>query len=212
VARPLVTVKTLITQSRERGEVELPADALITPAAADWLRGSRIPVRRVKAGNVRPEPAPGNYLIGDAADPYLQALLPTLERTQPGLEFLPCNGDRRGLLNAVQRMCGGIAESPGRSGVVVVANGAIPDCVANKHAHVRAAIAAGPSVLLVLQRELGLNVLIIERDRTSVQQARGMIETFFRGPTQLDPVIEAAIAGSSAPASAAESAACGCGV
>lgn len=211
MGRPLVTVKTLLAQSRERGAIELPAEALITPAAADWLRGSRVPVRQADGVDTQPDHQPSHYLIGDPADAYLQALLPTLERRDPELEFLPCNGDRQGLLDAVRKMCAGLAERPQRRGVIIVGSGAIPDCVANKCAHVRAAIAAAPSALFSLQQELGINVLIIERGRTSLHQARGMIETFFRGPTRLDPVIEAALTDATAAPPVAESAACDCG-
>lgn len=211
MSRPLVTVKTLLAQARERGALELPEDALVTPAAADWLRGCRLPVRRVGAQTATQEDAPTCYVIGDSADPYLQTLLPQLERRYAGLHFLPCNGNRIGLLAAIRKLCAALAESQRRRGVIVVGQGAIPACVANRRAHVRAAILSQPSELPGLMRELALNVLIIERGRMSLRQAQASIEAFFAGKAALDPVIAAAL-GDDGPAEApVPAAACGCG-
>lgn len=209
--RPLVTVKTLIAASRERGKIELPADALITPAAADWLRGTRVPVRRVDAAGPGRDEAPTVYLIGDAAQPDIQTLLPGLERRYPGLTFLPCHGRRSGLLAAVREMCAGLRQCGRRRGVILVSNGAVPNCVANKHAHVRAAIVSQPSALYALQHELGVNVLVFERGRLSLRQMQATIDAFLTGKTGLDPVIEAALAGATADPEKQNPDNCGCG-
>jgi hypothetical protein len=211
VNRPLVTVKTLIAASRARGEIELSADALITPAAADWLRGTRVPVRRVDVAGPGRDEAPTVYLIGDEAQPDMQTLLPGLERRYPGLAFLPCHGRRSGLLAAVREMCDGLREGSGRRGVILVSNGAVPNCVANKYAHVRAAIVSQPSALFALQRELGINVLVFERGRLSLRQTRATIDAFLTGKTDLDPEIEAALSGATAVPVTERSDDCGCG-
>ena len=226
MSRPLVTVSALIAQARERGRIELPADALITPAAQDWLRGSRFPVQRTAPQRPAPDDAPTYYLIGDAADPYLQALLPGLERRFPGLRFLPCHGRCEGLLAAIDQMCAGLrcgaacgagaaaAERAGRArrGVIIVSSGAIANCVANKHQHVRAAIVCQPSALLPLLRELALNVLIIEKERTSLRQAQGLIDTFFNAAQSAPaPAVAAALAGAGGVTASAPLQACACG-
>ena len=46
MSRPLITVKTLVAQAGKGGAIELPAGALVTPAAHDWLAGRKIPVHR----------------------------------------------------------------------------------------------------------------------------------------------------------------------
>lgn len=211
MSRPLVTVKTLLAQARERGAIELPDDALVTPAAADWLYGCRLPVRRVGAQTAAPEEAPTRYVIGDAADPYVQALLPQLERQNTGLEFLACNGNRVGLLAAIRKLCAALAECQRRRGVIIVGQGAIPACVANRRSHVRAAILSQPSALAGLMRELAPNVLIIERGRISLRQAQASIQAFFAGKAALDPVIAAALGDDSPAEAPVAAAACGCG-
>jgi hypothetical protein len=209
--RPLVTVKTLLTQSRECGEIELPEGALITPAAVDWLRSCAVPVRRAEAVESARGNEPTVYVIGDAAKPYMQALLPILERKYPSLEFLRCHGCCEGLLAAVKTMCAGLDESDRRRGVIVVQNGALPSCVANKQTHVRAAILSQPSALFALQRELGINVLIIEEGRISLRQAQATIDAFLTGKTRLDPVIAAALSGAPGAPDAQPAHACGSG-
>jgi len=49
MSRALVTVRSLLVQLRERGAIELPAGALITPAAATGSAAAR-------AGKSEPRP------------------------------------------------------------------------------------------------------------------------------------------------------------
>ncbi len=193
--RPLVTVKTLTAQARERGEVEVANNALITPAAADWLRSTSLPVRHVGDDQPAVSTAPTIYVIGDAASPTLRTILPQLEREYGNLEFLPCEGHLAGCLAAVEEMCAGLAQCSRRRGVVIVRNGAIVNCVANKHAHVRAAILTRPSDLFTLQNELAINLLILERGQISVQQMLAATDRFVKGKPRLNPIVKAAIEG-----------------
>ena len=209
MTRPLVTVKTLIAQTRQRGAVELPENALVTPAARDWLSGTRVAVRRV---NAPPEQAaaPERYFLGDAAQPVVQTLVPGLHRRHAGLKFVPCHGNMAGLLAALRETCAALSAAPERRAVVVVREGASISCVANKYPRVRAAILGQPSDLLMLLRELGVNLLILERERTSLQQMRAAIDSFFTGPCSVAPVIEAALAGLALAAQPGGLEACGC--
>ena len=209
--RPLITVKTLLAQSQNGDTIELPANALITPAAADWLRTCRKPVQRVGVTNPEPNHTPAIYLIGDPSTPYLRTLLPGLEREHHSLTFLTCNGKRDGLLEAIHTMCDAIGEDKSCRGIIVVENGAISSCVANKHPAVRAAIVTQRSSLFGLQRELGINVLIIENGRTSLQQARATIDSFLSGKSRLDPVIAAALPGATSAEPSGEPDLCNCG-
>jgi hypothetical protein len=199
MSRPLITVKTLIEQSRRRGEIELPADALVTPAADDWLRGSKVPVRRVDGAGGTAAPRAALYVVGDEADPAVRTLLPILERQRQGVKFLSCRGSRAGLLEAVRETCEGLAGCPQRRGIVLVQDGAVASCVANRHPTVRAAIASRPSALTALVRELGINLLILETGRVSLRQMQAMIDVFLAGKSGLDPRIEAALAGAGEP-------------
>ncbi len=210
MTRTLVTVRTLVEQVRTHGRIELPADALITPAARDWLRGTTLRVETAPAPAAPAPTGPVVYFVGDARRPDVQTLLPALERSYPRLRLLPCNGHLAGLLSAVQAACAGLSECTQRRGVVVVSDGAPVCCVANRFAGVRAAILATPSALYGLIRELGVNLLILERTRLSLAQIRAAITTFVAGKPDVAPEIAAALAaagGIPAPAAAPSAAA-----
>ncbi len=195
MSRPLITVKTLIAQSREGAAINLPADAIITPAAQDWLQATRLPVRRNGPGARAPASSPTVYLIGDAQEPTLQTLLPILERQHESLTFLPCQGHLAGCLDAVRRMCDGLSQCSQRRGIVVVRAGSIVSCVANRNPKVRAAVLTRPSDLYGLQTNLDINVLVLEQERLSLRQMQSSIETFLRGKGSLHPAVEAALSG-----------------
>ncbi len=194
MTRTLVTVRTLVEQVRTHGRIELPADALITPAARDWLRGTHLRVATRPASASGPPTGPVVYFVGDARQPDVQTLLPMLERSYPRLRFLPCDGHIAGLLAAVRETCVGLGECEERRGVVLVSDGAPLCCVANRFAGVRAAILAAPSALFGLIRELGVNLLILERGRLSLAQIRAAITTFVAGKPHVSPEIAAALA------------------
>ena len=220
MARTLVTVNTLLRQAREHGEIVLPADALVTPAAADWLAGARVPVRHA-APDAPPTGAPPAdpdlYLIGDAAHPTIRTLWPQMQRRWAGATLRPCNGHRAGLLDATLEVGRALGSCANKRAVVVVKSVAIVACVANKCAGVRAAIASRPSAMFGLIRELGINMLLIENERMSVGQMLGLIERFLAGRPAVDPLIERAIASAGGAAANAAAAApageadCACG-
>ena len=220
MARTLVTVNTLATQARQRGEIILPADALITPAAADWLATTRVPVRRLTgegSSTAPPDDNPNVYLVGDAAHATIRTLWPQMRRRWPHAALRPCNGNRTGLLEATLDVCRSLGTCSRHRAVVVVKSVAIVACVANKFAHVRAAIAARPSAMFGLIEELGVNMLLIENEQMSVTQMLGLIDRFLAASPRVDPRIAQAIAsaGGSAPNTGAETPAgeadCACG-
>jgi len=191
MTRTVVTAQRLIAMARERGAIVLPGNALITPAAADWLLTAKVPV--TQEGAAPPVPAePTFHLLGDGGDPYVRALLPGLERRFPSLEFLSCRNDRRCLLEHLRTITAALSEDPARR-AVVVANGAVVSCVANKQARVRAAILDQPGSLRMLMRELGANLLILEPGRFSPGQARASCEQFFTGRTSTCPSLASAL-------------------
>ncbi len=199
MGRPLITVKTLIAQSRAGTAITLPANAIITPAAQDWLQATRLPVRQDGLSAGWPAPGPTVYLLGDAGDPAVQTLRSILERKHDSLDFLPCQGHLAGCLDAVRRMCEGLAQCSQRRGIVLVRAVGIINCVANRNSRVRAAVLARPSDLYGLLKDLNTNVLILEPHGMSLRQMQASIETFLAGKGELNPAVEAALTGAAAP-------------
>lgn len=196
MTRSLITVNTLRTLVREHGRVEIPANALVTPAARDWLQGARVPVQYGVETATPIVAGPTHYVIGDGRKSDIQTLVPTLERQYCGLQFRSCEGKMGRLLDVLRQTCEDLAGDAARRAVVIVREGASISIVANKYAHVRAAILPRPSDLFIFQRELGVNLLILERERTSLAQMRAAIDALFTGPAELAPVVAAALNGS----------------
>lgn len=191
--RPLVTVKTLTARVRDGEPIGIPENALITPAAEDWLRSAARSVKRVAAESGESEKRGALYIVGDDNTPTIRTLLPLLERSCGKVRMLPCYGKIEGCMDAIEKMCRNLAECNRRRGVVVVGIASIAACVANKFPWVRAATIAKPSELFDLQHRLGANALAIDPSQFSLRQLQATIESFARDDSAIEPVIEAAI-------------------
>lgn len=194
--RSLVTVKMLTAQMRAQGRIELPPGALITPAAADWLRGTRTPVQPASAAAVTVDAGPRVNVVGDAANPVVSMLLPALERRR-NVRFLPCHGHMTGLLAAVTVASEDLAKCAQRRAIALLRDGAIVNCVANHQPGVRAALVTRPAALYELMRRLGLNFLILETERLAVRQMQALMDTFLDGELGQEAVIADALDGRS---------------
>lgn len=192
MSRPLITVKELLSQVREHGRVTLPEDALVTPAARDWLQGAAVKVERVGAVATAAKAVPRLHVVGDHTHPVVQTLLPSLERTY-GAAFQSCNGHLAGLMTCLADVCQWLGAAPEHKGVALLRDGAIAACVANRYPHVRAAIAQRPSSMFRLLRSLGINLLILETEAMSLRQLTALIDEFMKTKTTLDPAVEAAL-------------------
>lgn len=204
MSRPLITVKSLLAAARTDGPIPVAADALITPAAADWLRTSGRVTETVAPSP--PSASPALHLVGDAAAPFCQALLPLLERALGRVVFRPCRGQRSGLLQALRETGVELAADGRARGVVVVHAGGMAACVANKLPGVRAAVVERPAQLAANLHDFAMNLLILEPPRVALRQALGLIEAFVRTRPEMDPALAAVLAGEAPPAEGS----CGC--
>jgi hypothetical protein len=193
LSRQLVTVKTITAQLRELGRVELRSDALITPAARDRLQSSGLQVTWLDRAPAEPERV-ALYLVGDGANPVCQTLQLNLERSLGPVRFWSCQGHRAGLLAALRHATDALAKCSRRRAAVVVRDGGLVACVANRQPHVRAVVCGQPTRLAGYMRDLAVNLLVLESDRLALRQMQGMLETFARGATALDPVVAEALA------------------
>lgn len=209
MSRPLVTVNTITTMARTLGRVELPANALITPAARDRLQGSGLTVTWLGADEA-PAQRTALYLVGDGANPTCQTLVTSLERVLGKVQFWSCNGHRAGLLAALKNATDALAKCSQRRAAVVVRDGGLVSCVANRQAHVRAVVCDKPTRLMGYMRDLAVNLLVLEYERLSLRQMQGMLETFVRSETGIDPVVEAALQGGASSHGESKAEGCRC--
>jgi ribose 5-phosphate isomerase RpiB len=193
MSRPLVTVKTLLAQVRDGEPLMLPPDAIITPAARDWLQTARVTVQSADAPPPAAPKAPTRYVIGDPKCPTVATLLPQLEREHAKLDFRSCQGRLDCCLQHLCAVCKGLAECDQRRGVVLVADGSVVSAVANRHPQVRAAVVQRPSALSGIMQCLGPNLLVLETRQLAVRQIAALMNDFFRARPRTEPCVAAAL-------------------
>lgn len=178
MSRSVVTAQMLQDLQRSRAPIELPRDALITPAARDWLRDHAMPVTwqdAKPAANVGGGRVP---IVIDLKVPMLRSLLITLERSLGSAETIDPSEKSGGVIAAVRKLCGGVAAGQFSRGIVFADDGNLPVCVANKCRGIRAAMGmCVPSVEQAV-RQFAANVLVIEPGHQTMHQIRQMVQRF----------------------------------
>lgn len=177
MSRAVVTARMLEEMLAARGPIELPRDALLTPAARDWLRDRKIPVTWQDA-----PPAGGVGgrvpIVIDLKTPMLRSLLIALERILGTTETIDPSEKAGGMVAAVRTLCSGVAAGRYPRGIVFAEDGGLPVCVANKCRGIRAALGLClPSVEQAV-RQFAANVLVIEPGRQTMHQIRQMVQRF----------------------------------
>ena len=178
MSRPVVTAIMLDELVRAGAEIRLRRDALVTPAARDWLRDHAVPV----IWEDRVEPGGQVAVVMDASVPELRTVRTYLERQGLLGELIEPPGGGRRIACATRELCEKMLRGEAAKGVVFAADGAVPVCLANKYPKVRAALGTGLPAVEQACRALGLNVLVIEYPTQTGYQTRQMIERFVAGP------------------------------
>ncbi len=192
MSRTVVTAKLLEELHKAGGEIRLPKDALVTPAARDWFKENRVPVTWEEANK-----GTGSRTLAvvmDASLAELRSMRSVLDRSGNLVDVIEPVGGRSGITGATRRLCGRIARREVAKGVVFAQDAAVPLCVANKHNGVRAALGTNVSSVEEACRELGVNVLVIEYPGQTAFQMRQMIDRLVKGPTAAKPETSATIA------------------
>lgn len=180
MARPVVTAIMLEDLRREGAQIRLRRDALVTPAARDWLKEHAAPVTWVEPGS---ETSQGRLAaVMDASLPELRMVRTILERAGWLGELIGPGPGAAGLATAVERLCEMVLQRQAARGVVFVQDAALAVCLANKHAGIRAALGVNLPSVEEACRAVGINVLVLEYPRLTAYQTRQMIERLMSGP------------------------------
>lgn len=175
---------------REGREIRLAKDALITPAARDWLKACKMPVTWEDGAKAGPRSL---AVVMDASLAELLAVRSMLDRDGGLVEVIEPAGGRSGIAAATRRLCGKVFRREVAKGVVFAQDGCVPVCVANKHNGVRAALGTSIPAVEEACRQLGVNVLVIEYTGQSTFQVRQMIDRLLKGATAPQPELSASI-------------------
>ncbi len=178
MSRVIVTAQMLEELQRAGRQIELPRDALITPAARDWLKDRAVPVMWQGGNGGTAANGGGMPVVIDLKVPMMRSLLMTLERSLGAVETIDPSDKAGGPVAAVRKLCAGVAAGRSARGIVFAEDGSLPVCLANKTKGVRAALGISlPSVEQAV-RQFAINVLVIEPAHQTLHQVRQMVERF----------------------------------
>ncbi len=155
--------------------------AVVTPSARDWLRARAIELTRVAApaSNSTKTSLIGKlYLHATRAHSATRSWGQRIVESGWELESLvPCD-----LVQAAAELAA-VLSSTNRLGVLLTNETTAAVCLANRHAHVRAAVAASVDDVRVALRQIQVNLLIADPARAGDFVQRRMIQEFLRfGP------------------------------
>lgn len=179
MSRPVVTAMLLDDLLRVGAEIVLQKGSLITPAARDWLKEHTVPVTWLEPTE---DKSASLAAVMDPTLPEMRTMRPLLERIAGAVEVIEPAPGRDGAALAMRQLCGMIRRREVAKGVVFAQDGAVPACVANKHAGVRAALGANTAMVEEACRELGINVLVIEYPTQTPFQMKEMIARLMAAP------------------------------
>jgi hypothetical protein len=190
MSRPLVTALLLDELRRNGGEIRLPKNALITPAARDWFKDNALPIVWEDGEQARCKLA----VVLDPALPEMRAIRSMLERASGPVEIIaPSGGGLAPLAKAVRRLCGMIASGEMGKGAVFAADVCVPLVVANKYHGIRAALGTGVTAVEDACREVGANVLIVDTRSHAMYQTRQMVQRLLAGSASASAEMKALI-------------------
>ncbi len=179
MSRVVVTAQMLQEWHTAGRALEVPRDALITPAARDWLKERAVPIAWRDADG---EAGSGGAMpvVIDLGTPMMRSVLTSLERLAGGVETIDPSVKSGGLVSALRKLCDEVSAGRRARGVVFTEDGALAACVANKFRGVRAAVGANLPSVEQAARSFGVNVLVIEPSRQTTYQIRQMVERFLK--------------------------------
>ncbi len=189
--RELITANMLEQWAAGGKEIVIPRDALITPAAQDWLRHAKVPVRRASED----KPAATYGLAAEFDQAMIRSTAAAIEDAAgPYRRFEMTSGKGRDALVAAIELCAAVATKEIDRGIVLSNH---PDsiCVlANKLPDVRAMVGTSWQSVESATQAVGINVLILPPAARSYHEIRQIAGRFLRCQRRLTPSLEKAIA------------------
>ena len=158
LAEQVVSLASLDGKLNRIRQLVVRDDAVVTPAVRDELRARKITL--VRSGNGRPEKAlaTGTLWIGCAAPADLRTTVcQKLTGLAAAVQVLE-GSELRGLVEQLQQRL----QSTGHYGLVVTQQAPVAACLANRHPHVRAAVAQTPAEIDDARKMLGVNLLVLD--------------------------------------------------
>ncbi len=193
MARELITANMLERLAAAGQPIRVPRNALITPAAQDWLRHATVPVTHEEDGDGQATAAYG--LAAEFEQPMIRSTAAAIEDVAgPYRRFeMPASAGRESIAAAVE-LCGAIATREIDRGIVLHNHPATVCILANKLPEVRAMVGTCWRATESACQAVGLNVLIVQPGVQSYHEIRQIASRFLRCERRTLPALDAAIA------------------
>jgi hypothetical protein len=176
----VITALLLEDWYRQGQAIRLPGDALLTPAARDWIKEHPVPVEWADESD---SPAGKLVAVLDPAVTELRLMRSMLDRDGGLVEVIEPGPGYAGVIGATRQLCDRLLQNKAAHGVLFVQDAALPLCIANKHAGVRAAMAVSVPFVEEAARSLGINVLILEYPGLTTYQMKQMVNRLRSAPS-----------------------------
>jgi hypothetical protein len=192
MARELITANTLQRLAAAGQPIVVPRDALVTPAAQDWLRHADVPVTyQDQAGQ-----AEASYgIAAEFEQPMIRSTAAAIQDVAgPYRRFeMPRSSGRESIAAAIE-LCGAIATDDLDRGIVLHNHPGTIGILANKLPGVRAMVGTCWQATESACQAVGLNVLVLQPGVQSYHEIKQIASRFLRCERRTLPVLEAAIA------------------
>jgi ribose 5-phosphate isomerase RpiB len=185
----VVTAERLRQALDGHREIALPAKAVLTPLADEYLRSNGVHVRRQPAGESADRPPAQTVQWGYAQQrrqPLVASAVQALRREGVDLEELTAAGDGPPCRWA-QALAECVAGGRCSGGVVFCADPGLFCCVANKVAGLRAAAVLTVSQAARATLSLGANLLAVEMPGRTFFEVRQILRTLCGGQAPACP-------------------------
>jgi ribose 5-phosphate isomerase RpiB len=195
MSRIIVTAQLLTDLHRAGKTIVLPRNALVTPAARDWMRENPVPIEWQEP--TTDAQATGQLLaVIDLTAAMHRSLLSALERGLGTIDTIDPSEKAGGIVAATTKLSQRVADGSTKRGLVFTDDAPLACCVANKHRSVRAIVAQSPADVEQAVRQFAPNVLVVAPAQQTVFEVKQMVDRFVRtrpGDTAR-PALEAIVA------------------
>jgi ribose 5-phosphate isomerase RpiB len=193
MARELITANMLEQWAQAGRPIVIPRDALITPAAQDWLRRANVPVTRESEAGGAAKTSYG--LAAEFDQPMIRSTAAAIEEAAgPYRRFEMASGAGKESLIAAVELCAAVAANQIERGIVLTNHPDSACVLANKLPNVRAMVGGGWRSVESACQTIGINVLIIPPGLRSFHEIKQMVGRFLKCERRTLPALERAIA------------------
>jgi ribose 5-phosphate isomerase RpiB len=179
MGRQVVTATWLEDLYRTGSPIAVASDALITPAARDWLKDRGTAVRYLNASSNGHGDGRYGLVLNEQQAVHRSMAMNLESKFGCGQRFV-AEKDASSVVSAVRAMCGAIQRGTFSHGVVLTEEGSLPACFANKQNGIRAAMVDSLATVSEAIRAVGINVMVVETPRQTYHQIRQVVDRFLK--------------------------------